>query len=878
MADNPPNIFQHGSTWVRADFHMHTRKDKEFQYNGLDDQFINAYVDALSQARIRIGVITNHNKFDLDEFRALRKKARKEEIHLLPGVELSVRDGSNGLHVLVIFGDEWIYNKENQNYIQGFLGVTFAGQSNFENENGRSNHDLLETIRELDKFEKDYFFVFAHVEADNGLWGGLSGGRLQEIGRNELFRQRTFGFQRVRTRDTRAKVKQQLGDWYPAEVEGSDCKKVEDIGRGEQCILKVGDFTFEAVKYALLDYANRIAIEPKKYEHSYLLSVSFEGAGGTLNDKTVHLSPELNTFIGIRGSGKSSILEGIRYALDIPFGEKTIDRAYKDALVGHTLGSGGKVTVQAVDKHGRRYEIRRIFREQPDIFVDGKLQPGVSIRETVIHKPIYFGQKDLSSTGEGFEKDLVEKLMGERLAAIRIRIEEQRQRVSEAVRRLLDLSKTEEKKREYQTQKLDAEFRLKIYKDHGVEEKLQRQMDFTTDSGKCSQVVAYIRQYLTHLELFINQHEDDLRSQRIHGSQQNQSFFDEFFAILDRIVSVFDKMKELLSESTVISGELQAKASEFEAMREGLKEEFAEIERNLAAQLKEAGASAIRPEEFKKLRKTVDDSKQMLATLEKQESQRQECQDDLFRQLNELNEQWHTEYQAIAAELEKVNRNHSALQIKADYKGDKDAFLSFMKDVFRGSRIREATFSSLVNNYSDFVAIYKDFQNAKAKVGGSTETFEQYFNDNLPVLLTWQASNRFVIEYRGKELKHHSLGQRASALILFVLSQQDNDVIIIDQPEDDLDNQTIYEDVIKLICQMKPTAQFIFATHNANFPVLGDAEQIFSCTYGDDAISIKDGSIDCPIMQKEIVDIMEGGEEAFNNRKKIYEIWKPRNS
>ncbi len=62
---------------------------------------------------------------------------------------------------------------------------------------------------------------------------------------------------------------------------------------------------------------------------------------------------------------------------------------------------------------------------------------------------------------------------------------------------------------------------------------------------------------------------------------------------------------------------------------------------------------------------------------------------------------------------------------------------------------------------------------------------------NLVEFVTCQVPNRFVIRYRGKELKHHSLGQRASALLLYVLSQRQNDVIIIDQPEDDLDNQTI---------------------------------------------------------------------------------------
>ena len=134
------------------------------------------------------------------------------------------------------------------------------------------------------------------------------------------------------------------------------------------------------------------------------------------------------------------------------------------------------------------------------------------------------------------------------------------------------------------------------------------------------------------------------------------------------------------------------------------------------------------------------------------------------------------------------------------------------------------------------------------------------------------------IRYHGLPLREHSLGQRASALILFILSQKDSDVVIIDQPEDDLDNQTIYEDVIKLVMQLKSETQFIFATHNANFPVLGDAEQVMTCEYGTGNISVRTGSIDKPEIQNDIVSIMEGGEEAFIKRGRKYETWKPQSS
>jgi len=873
------SVFANGSRWVRADFHLHSKADKEFAYTNDDNYYYSNYVDALESAEIGVGVITNHNKFDMVEFKALRKTAKKKQIFLLPGVEHSVGDGSNVIHTLIIFSDEWLVN--GQDYINQFLNIAFAGKTpdQYENENGCSSLGLIDTIKRLENYHKDFFLVFAHVEERSGLWEELEGGRLQEIGKNEFFRRRTLGFQKVRTHDhpekkCRVKVQQWLGDAYPSETEGSDPKAIHQIGKGNPSFIKIGCFTFEAVKYALLDHVNRVSTERKEYKHSHILSVSFEG--GVLDKRTIHLSSELNTLIGIRGSGKSSILEAYRYALDIPFGEKALDTEYKKKLIDHVLGSGGRVTIQAVDRRGQQYEVRRINREMPDVYIDGVLQPGISLRETILHKPIYFGQKDLSATGEGFEKDLVEKLVGDKLSSIRSRMDVQRQKVAELLEQSKKISNTEEKKKEFNEKKQDAEFRLKFYKNHGVEEKLQKQVNFDADSRKCSQVISVVNAYLKELEAFVNQYEDDLKNQRVYTSKQNKDFFYTFFGLLDKLITSFDNVKSALSDGNKILAELRKKGREFEKIKDGLKEEFAEIERKLAGQLRDSGVQAIGPDEFRNLRKVVDQSTQMLKVLDKQGLARKKLHQDLLKELAALNDLWRDEYKEIQAELAKVNQTHSSLEIKSEFKGDKIAFTAFMKDIFRGSRIREVTFSALAGAFSDFIAMYKEFDKVKATVGTSSPAFEQYFTDNLSALLAWQVPNRFVIEYRGKELKHHSLGQRASALILFVLSQQENDVFIIDQPEDDLDNQTIYEDVIKLICTLKPKTQFIFATHNANFPVLGDAEQVISCSYSDDSIFLKKGSIDSPDIQKEVVDIMEGGEEAFRQRRRKYEIWKPR--
>jgi hypothetical protein len=111
-------------------------------------------------------------------------------------------------------------------------------------------------------------------------------------------------------------------------------------------------------------------------------------------------------------------------------------------------------------------------------------------------------------------------------------------------------------------------------------------------------------------------------------------------------------------------------------------------------------------------------------------------------------------------------------------------------------------------------------------------------------------------------------------MMLFLLSQNDNDLLLIDQPEDDRDSQTVYEEVVKLLRKIKPSQQFFFATHNANFPVLGDEETVTACNAEDDALNVVTGSVDSKDCQTKIIRIMEGGPEAFERRKTIYQIWK----
>ena len=135
-----------------------------------------------------------------------------------------------------------------------------------------------------------------------------------------------------------------------------------------------------------------------------------------------------------------------------------------------------------------------------------------------------------------------------------------------------------------------------------------------------------------------------------------------------------------------------------------------------------------------------------------------------------------------------------------------------------------------------------------------------------------------VFEYRAKEGEHiafadASAGQQATAL-LRVLLNQSGPPLIIDQPEDDLDSQVIQE-IVDLIWRAKSRRQLIFSSHNANLVVNGDAELVACFNYrssGDHSagqIELK-GAIDIPAVRKQITVVMEGGEKAFRLRKEKY--------
>ncbi|MGH9553887.1 MAG: AAA family ATPase, partial [Terriglobales bacterium] len=341
--------------------------------------------------------------------------------------------------------------------------------------------------------------------------------------------------------------------------------------------------------YALTDFEFRIATAIPKLAHSHVNAIRFEG--GLLNGTRIPFSPHLNCLIGIQGSGKSSALECLRYALNIPFGDKAQDRDYKDALVPYVLKSGGKVVVEATDRHGTRYEIRRIWGHEPDVYVDGKLRPSISVRETIIAKPLYFGQKDLSAQGKGFGQDLVEKLVGESLKVVRQQITGAKQQLETAAESLVAVQDDTQEKQARTEELADITYRLEQFDKHGVKTKLERQVEFGNDVMFCDNVDEIAEEWENALTAAVDEAAESLKDVSVPESKVNAAFFKKYAAKMDALRKTVADAREIIKSLKAARSNLSALHDELDTKRDGLKEEFAKTERELVKALEEQGVT-----------------------------------------------------------------------------------------------------------------------------------------------------------------------------------------------------------------------------------------------------------------------------------------------
>jgi len=197
------------------------------------------------------------------------------------------------------------------------------------------------------------------------------------------------------------------------------------------------------------------------------------------------------------------------------------------------------------------------------------------------------------------------------------------------------------------------------------------------------------------------------------------------------------------------------------------------------------------------------------------------------------------------------------VKLEVSYQSDRKEFKDKLVSLLYGSRVSEDAIAKIVDNEQitiDGIEISKiieagddQLQDYFGLTDAMTKRITDWFKDRSKLyqledlfpedLITIKLKVGEGDEYRSFDKL--SDGQKATALLVLLFSQE-RKILIIDQPEEDLDNRFVYDDIVVMLRQMKGKRQLIFATHNANIPVLGDSEQVFVLDAEADQCKIRD--------------------------------------
>jgi flagellar biosynthesis chaperone FliJ len=232
------------------------------------------------------------------------------------------------------------------------------------------------------------------------------------------------------------------------------------------------------------------------------------------------------------------------------------------------------------------------------------------------------------------------------------------------------------------------------------------------------------------------------------------------------------------------------------------------------------------------------------------------------------------------------------LRISVVYKGQKDSWRDALTEFFKGSRIPGDVIERLAQpEASDGAQIaasaikgVDDLVTAFSLTNASAERLHRWLLDDhanrlrrLEIMSPADAVDvRLVVDGKEQTLETLSIGQRATAILLLLFALEGR-LLILDQPEDDLDNRFVYEDIVTLLRDQKGLTfpsrrrQVICATHNPNIPVLGDAEQVLVLAANSGKAQVRTrASIDDEVVRHHVRTILEGGQTAFRRRAEKY--------
>ncbi|UCG19444.1 MAG: AAA family ATPase [Thiotrichales bacterium] len=840
-------------------------------------------LNAALEAGIEVLGLADHGSVDgVDSIRAL---FNQHGIVVFPGFEIA---SSEKIHFVCLFDESASTDLINRHL--GALGVNIDQP---EAPVQKSATDIINYIN-----EKGGFIFAAHCTSDDGVlkrrmnhvWQHQRLLAAQIPGSIEALRgvENDFYRKAFLNKDANYKREREMAAINAADVEAPE--KIKEAGAS--CLIKMTKPCFASFKQAFLDAGSRVRLNSDKPENYASAIERIRFVGGYLDGVDIELSDHLNAVIGGRGTGKSTLLECIRYAFALEPKTQNALKQHKSVIDTNLGKERGlvEITLRSAVLHGRKFTVSRKYGNQQPVVVDDRgnvspynptdLLPGIEL----------YGQNEIyeMTRDELSRNQLIERFLeGEHeqfdsdIAKVLAKLKENRESIKRALSQKDDveaeverLPKLLDQAKQYQA--LGIEEKLKIIPKLEQEKQLKERVD--EDVTRVKDAIEALKDSLPDTVFLSDGALDDLPHADLFRQQR----------------VVLDALKAGVQQSLVQLEQFALNADiQLVPLKQSLLEKQQTEEQNLEKAFKDIPTSQGKTgrqigAEYQALLKQIEQIRPKQTTLQNSQMQI----DELYRQrkklLLELDQHTSARATSILSSVKRLTRKlEQKVRLTLQPEGNRQEFVNFLSGcnlegvgTKRLAWVLEGDFSP-----SNLAATIRQGEAELAISFGITsavitaltrlpevkllELEELQLPDTMAIELNVTHGEREAVF---RPIDDLSTGQQCTA-VLHLLLLDNQDPLILDQPEDNLDNAFIAERIVAELRRAKLSRQFLFATHNANIPVFGDAEWIGVLSVEDNKGMIlqeQQGAIDVPRVQELAADILEGGKSAFNQRREKY--------
>ena len=909
--------FTRGSEWRKWDLHFHTPSSYDYKEKGVTNQEI---IDILADNEISVVAITDHHTMDIDRIQELQQFGKDKGITVLPGIEFcSELGGSESIHFIGIFSEKSDFNTI-WTKIQGKHNLTKADIERKGNERIVCNFvDTCKTIIELGGI------ISVHA--------GSKSNSIESIKSNLLVKQETkttFLSDYVSILEVgkpedeklyQEKVFPSIRFKLPIII-CSDNHDIKNYSLKENCWIKA-DPTFEGLKQIIYEPEERVRIQDEKpdfkEDKEIIDKIRFISPTNKFRKEEIHLNPNLNVIIGGKSSGKSILLYSIA---------KTLIPNQDDELL--KKGSEERYNLTSIDKD---FDFEITTKGDHQQKISDRVKGDNSIIPNIKYIPqnelVKLAEPELNGKGESLNK-LVRQLICEdsdskqKYDDVFIKKVKEYDKNREGlidsyfdtfdeIKRLEGELKTKSNKEVLETSiKINSEKVEELNKKAGLtseqiehykiiqEEQQQNQKRRDLLNSDFSQTNDFLQEL--NKELSSLQGRKNTFLQSIHKNEF-RSYYQDKLTFIDNSIN---QLQGLISEiGTTINAEGKRVFNIDNIFNEEL-EQINNEKSNIEEELKPYQQNEEIQEQIKKLNGYITNDKKLLEDiyiLNKSITEKKEFSIKTKDNLFQLYKKSFDEYMNIIELLKDrtVELEKDDLQIRGiaqfnfqkfrknilDFTDGRSAS-NFNYDILESkkTRISEYEYSHLESEVKN---IFEDVLSGKYVVNTRynqreimKKILDDYFYDY------WE------ITYKNDKLGEMSTGKASFVILMLIIGlSKSKSPILIDQPEDNLDNRSVSENIISYLRNKKIERQIILVTHNANIVVNADAENVIvanqkgqndketSSLYKFDYIN---GAIENTFAKNEnetnllksmgikehIADIVEGGKEAFKNRERKY--------